>query len=78
MAQLIAIQLPPSTLQGLGAATPSEHTWRAAAVLGGGLLTALGLVLFANGRYKEAYAIAVATAITGAFVGAAGTLDGRV
>lgn len=73
MAQLVAIQLPASvSLQGVSA----QHTWRAAAVLGGGLLTAFGLVLFANGRHKEAYALAIATAITGAFVGAAGALDG--
>jgi hypothetical protein len=43
-------------------------------VLGGGLLTAFGLVLFAKGRHKEAYALAIATAITGAFIGAAGAL----
>jgi len=45
-------------------------------VLGGGLLTAFGLVLFAKGLHKEAYALAIATAITGAVVGAAGALDG--
>jgi len=71
----IVVQLPAgaASLQGLGA--PSAHTWRAAAVLGGGLLTAFGLVLFAKGLHKEAYALAIATAITGAFVGAAGALD---
>lgn len=77
MAQLVAVQLPAGTvtLRGLGA-VPPDRAWRAATVLGGGLLSAFGIYLFAKGHHKEAYALAIATAITGAFIGAAGALDG--
>lgn len=43
----------------------------ALATLGAGLVSALGVYLFATGHKTEAYALAVAGGVTSAFIGAA-------
>ncbi len=49
----------------------TEEEWRALGVVAGGLISAFGLYLFATGRQKDAAAIGIATAVTGAFIGGA-------
>ena len=54
----------------------TENELLALASLVGGLVSALGLYLFATGRTKEAYMIGVASGVTGAFIGAAKLMHG--
>ena len=77
MAQIWAVRVPrvtPLAVAPLGALAFPRLTWEESLALTavlGGLGSALGLYLFATGREKEAYALGIAGAIGGAFIGAA-------
>lgn len=80
MAQIWAVHVPArARLVPLGSvgALPklTVDEWLAVTAVVGGLGSALGLYLFATGREKEAYALGIAGAIGGAFVGAAKLLS---
>jgi hypothetical protein len=49
----------------------TEDEWLALGAVAGGLISAFGLYLFATNRPKDAAAIGIATAITGAFIAGA-------
>lgn len=72
MAQVSVVRLGPRQL---GALSPLQRDeFLALGVLATGLVAATGIWLFASGRRTEAYALGVASAISGAFVGAAKVL----
>lgn len=70
MAQIYKVRVPARAL-GLGAVELAPREGLALATLAGGLASAFGVYLFATGRRQEAYALAIASGITTAFLAAA-------